>query len=183
VKALEDFAAGPEAALGDPIGKHDEVKRLARELGPRSAELRIEPTPQMAQLPISLRKSVKVARLLTLNGHLVPWKPEPRERHRFAVFAYHHRWDTVDGASIAVKVPWQHGFAVFDRDPARFWQLGRRAAVMSARLLTAYPKMCRMWRERLPELTSMAYWRRYLGLPAIEPAQASASESVRASSA
>ena len=130
-------------------------------------------------MPISLRKRTKMARLLTLNGHLVPWV-RPRALLRYAVHPYHHRWDTVDGPSIAVKLPWREGLSVYDRNPALFWQLGRRAALMTARLATGYPKMCETWRARLPELTSMAYWRRYLGLDA---AAATAPAEARASSA
>jgi galactofuranosylgalactofuranosylrhamnosyl-N-acetylglucosaminyl-diphospho-decaprenol beta-1,5/1,6-galactofuranosyltransferase len=164
MQALEDFAAGPDVALAQPREKHAELVALAKAYAPRRSDLRLVTTPEMHGLPISLGRPAKLLRLLTLNGHLVPRKPRPRDGFRYAVFPYHFRWDSVDGPSVAVKDPFQGGFSIYDRDPARFWSLGQRAARLAARLAVEYPQMRERWQTRLAELTSPAAWNRFLGL-------------------
>jgi hypothetical protein len=80
------------------------------------------------------------------------------------VFPYHFRWDSVDGPTVAVKDPWRGGFAIYDRDPDRFWRLGRQAGRLAARLALEYPAMRERWRACLSELTSPASWKRFLDL-------------------
>jgi hypothetical protein len=102
--------------------------------------------------------------LATLNGHLRP--AHPPAQYEVAVEPSEHRWDTVDARGIAVRHPFDTRTLAYERKPAVFWQVSLAAARASLKLLFGYPAMRQRWAQRMPELTTVGYWRRYLGLDA-----------------
>jgi galactofuranosylgalactofuranosylrhamnosyl-N-acetylglucosaminyl-diphospho-decaprenol beta-1,5/1,6-galactofuranosyltransferase len=164
LEGLRDFMAGPEVAFSDPVKKHEHILALTKENASRPDPRELDVADGLHDLPLNQSLLAKALRVVTLNGHWLAEPEQPRDHFRWALPAWFHRWDAIDGSSVAVKNPWVKGVALWDRRPAKFWALWREAARVLPQLLVRYGSLRRMWQEKLPQHTTVEAWRRYLKL-------------------
>ncbi len=80
-------------------------------------------------------------------------------------------WFRVQGAdSLAVDTHWDRDLPTYQRDRAAFRTLLRAGLAAVRQLHRQAPALRRAWRAEAPRLTSIPFWRAYLGVPAVDAA-------------
>lgn len=169
-KALEDFLAGP-AGLFESLrtalpevralrAEYSDARRLesARELPPPTfdlvrAEALLQPHRSKAGIAVRAAKSVL--------HNLRPPAPGATERPQLNVPAQNARWfllGNLDSATVSAADG--TGVAFYKRDPEQFRRLMARAVRNYRRLGREWDRLCREYREALPDLTSAEQWRK-----------------------
>ena len=168
VLGLEHFLLGPEWLL------HTDCETRFREImlasKPFEAEHRQDVEPanfNTHHWPKSLLD--RSWRRLIHNGHLpLQWRKPlhttgglPRKVIRISDWGWS---DVTYFDEIGVKHALVPGIYVYQKRPEVYYDLLRRAKAGVARLKREWPQRAAAFRERDDELTSPAFWRRYLGL-------------------
>ncbi|WP_231499812.1 glycosyltransferase [Saccharothrix sp. NRRL B-16314] len=169
-KALEDFLAGP-AGLFDSLrtalpmvralrSEYGDAQRLesAREFPPPTfdmvrAEALLQPSKGKATIAVRAAKSVL--------HNLRPPQPSAGDRPQLNVPALNARWfllGNLDSATVSTADG--TGVAFYKRDPEQFRTLMARAVRNYRRLGREWPRLRRLYRDALPDLTSAEQWRK-----------------------
>ncbi|WP_306744265.1 glycosyltransferase [Saccharothrix yanglingensis] len=169
-KALEDFLDGPAGLFDSLRTALPEVRRLrdgfsdarrlesAREFPPPTfdavrAEALLQPTSRKAAIAVRAAKSVL--------HNLRPPQPATGDRPQLNVPALDARWfllGNLDSATVSTADG--TGVAFYKRDPEQFRTLMARAVRNYRRLGREWPRLRRLYRDALPELTSAERWRK-----------------------
>jgi galactofuranosylgalactofuranosylrhamnosyl-N-acetylglucosaminyl-diphospho-decaprenol beta-1,5/1,6-galactofuranosyltransferase len=171
MKAVEDFMAGPDRLFDMLATALPEVQRIRKEytdaqFQPSAGDY---PPPtfdmaraeQMLRPPASRRKIALRAGKAVLHNLRTPAE-SATERPQINIPAHGARWfllGNLDSATVSNADG--SGVAFRRRDPKLFRELSARAAQNYRKLIAEWPKLVEQYRAALPELTSVAAWRKY----------------------
>jgi galactofuranosylgalactofuranosylrhamnosyl-N-acetylglucosaminyl-diphospho-decaprenol beta-1,5/1,6-galactofuranosyltransferase len=171
LEGLRDFRRGP-GALEEPQATQRRVLELTERHAPTPTD---EPFVDRALPPPSLvpRLLLKLYRFATLTGHWRLWATG-EALPRFAVEEWDYRWENAGDDQVALRDWYSRKVRLYPRDPRRFWALAGELVGSAMASAVGLRADSHRWSERLEELTSEEYWRRYLKLPqlrkiAVEP--------------
>ncbi|AHH93542.1 galactofuranosyl transferase GlfT2 [Kutzneria viridogrisea] len=169
-KAIEDFLAGPDrlfdsmrTAIGDVAQlrkKYTDAQTLpsAREFPPPTFDMvRAE---QMLRPPVN-PAVIAVRAFEALLHNLKEPEPAAMDRPQINVPANNARWfllGNLDSATVSNADG--SGVSFRRRDPREFRELGKRVINNYRRLAREWPRMKQVYRDALPELTSVESWRK-----------------------
>ncbi|MGH3979048.1 MAG: glycosyltransferase, partial [Pseudonocardiaceae bacterium] len=169
-KAIEDFLAGPDHLFGSlrealpavrelRAGYDDaQILRSAKQFpSPSFDPVRVERLLQPPVHPVVIAKRA----LSTIGHHLRAPDPDARNRPQINVPARNARWfllGSLDSATVSNADG--SGVAFRRRDPAQFRQLLARTVALYRRLVAEWAGISRVYRDAVPELTSVEAWRR-----------------------
>jgi galactofuranosylgalactofuranosylrhamnosyl-N-acetylglucosaminyl-diphospho-decaprenol beta-1,5/1,6-galactofuranosyltransferase len=167
-KAIEDFLAGPDLLFDSMRNALPEVQAIRKKYSDAqtlpSAREFPPPTFDMVRAERMLRPPVNPAVIMVkafeaLLHNLKGPEPEAVNRPQINVPATNARWfllGNLDSATVSnadgSAVSFRH------RDPKEFRELGKRVLANYRRLATEWPRMKRVYRDALPELTSVESW-------------------------
>jgi galactofuranosylgalactofuranosylrhamnosyl-N-acetylglucosaminyl-diphospho-decaprenol beta-1,5/1,6-galactofuranosyltransferase len=169
-KAVEDFLAGPSRLFDSLRTALPEI----RELRKRYTDAQVLPSAR--EFPAPTFDMVRAEQMLTpptnpvtiateagkaLVHNLRAPQPSTVDRPQINVPAANARWfllGNLDSATVSNADG--SGVAFRKRDPKEFRELGKRAARNYRRLAAEWPKMQKIYRDALPELTSVEAWRK-----------------------
>jgi galactofuranosylgalactofuranosylrhamnosyl-N-acetylglucosaminyl-diphospho-decaprenol beta-1,5/1,6-galactofuranosyltransferase len=168
--AINDFLAGPDT-LFDRLGTAlPEVRRRRAEFD----DGRI--VPSIKDLPLPSADAVWAEQFLDpptsklaigrtlLSGllhNLRPVRPENHDRPQLNIPAQDARWflmGRLDGATVTTADG--RGVAYRKRDPKLFRTMLRQAIANHAKLSREFPRLRQVYRDALPDLTSLEAWRK-----------------------
>ncbi|GAB2828873.1 glycosyltransferase [Lentzea nigeriaca] len=169
-KAVEDFLAGPSRLFDSLRTALPEI----RELRKRYTDAQVLPSAR--EFPAPTFDMVRAEQMLTpptnpvtiateagkaLVHNLRAPQPSTVDRPQINVPAANARWfllGNLDSATVSNADG--SGVAFRKRDPKEFRELGKRAARNYRRLASEWPRMQKIYRDALPELTSVEAWRK-----------------------
>ncbi|GGU21945.1 glycosyltransferase [Lentzea flava] len=169
-KAVEDFLAGPSRLFDSLRTALPEI----RELRKRYTDAQVLPSAR--EFPAPTFDMVRAEQMLTpptnpvtiateagkaLVHNLRAPQPSTVDRPQINVPAANARWfllGNLDSATVSNADG--SGVAFRKRDPKEFRELGKRAARNYRRLAAEWPRMQKIYRDALPELTSVEAWRK-----------------------
>ena len=169
-KAIEDFLAGPSKLFDSLRTALPEIRELrkdyadaqvlpsAREFPPPTFDMvRAEQMLTPPTNPVTIASEAAKA----LMHNLREPQAATTERPQINVPASNARWfllGNLDSATVSNADG--SGVAFRKRDPKEFRQLMRRAVRNYRRLSSEWPRMQKVYRDALPELTSVESWRK-----------------------
>ncbi|MET8761262.1 glycosyltransferase [Lentzea sp. NPDC004782] len=169
-KAIEDFLAGPSKLFDSLRTALPEIRELrksyadaqvlpsAREFPPPTFDMvRAEQMLTPPTNPVTIASEAAKA----LMHNLREPQAATTERPQINVPASNARWfllGNLDSATVSNADG--SGVAFRKRDPKEFRQLMKRAVRNYRRLSSEWPRMQKMYRDALPELTSVESWRK-----------------------
>ncbi|HEX2074527.1 MAG TPA: glycosyltransferase [Geodermatophilus sp.] len=173
-RAYEDFLAGPDrlfpllpTALPMALqhqGDHPDGRVL-----PSSSDL---PLPSMGAVkaerflePPTTAPAIARTLLAALLHNVRPPKPEAAERPDMNISAQDARWfllSRLDSATVATADG--RGVTFRRREPQTFWRMLRHSVGVHLRLYREFPRLRRLYREHLHELTSPESWAAAFGV-------------------
>ncbi|MGZ3141412.1 glycosyltransferase [Lentzea chajnantorensis] len=169
-KALEDFLAGPSKLFESLRTALPEIRELrknfqdaqtlpsAREFPPPTFDM--VRTEQMLSRPSNKVVMAREAGKAVLHNLRSP-QPSTTARPQVNVPSANARWYLLGNLdSATVSHPDGSGVAFRKRDPKEFRALMKRAVANYRRLSAEWPRMQKMYRDALPELTSVESWRK-----------------------
>jgi galactofuranosylgalactofuranosylrhamnosyl-N-acetylglucosaminyl-diphospho-decaprenol beta-1,5/1,6-galactofuranosyltransferase len=168
--AMHDFAAGPSALFDQLPVALSEVRKRRSEFadGRVLASAKDLPLPSMDRVrasrflkPPTNPITIGVTLISGLLHNILPVQPEHHERPQLNVAAQDARWflmARLDGATVGTADG--RGVAYRKRDPKVFWTLLSTAVGNHVRLAREFPRLRRMYRNSLPELTGPKNWTR-----------------------
>jgi galactofuranosylgalactofuranosylrhamnosyl-N-acetylglucosaminyl-diphospho-decaprenol beta-1,5/1,6-galactofuranosyltransferase len=168
--AMHDFAEGPMSLFDRlPVALGTVRKRRAEfDDGRVLASAKELPLPSMDRVrasrflkpptnPITIGASL----IHGLLHNIMPVQAQHHERPQLNVAAQDARWfllARLDGATVGTSDG--RGVAYRKRDPRVFWTLLSTAVANHVRLAREFPRLRRMYRKALPELTGPEHWTR-----------------------
>ncbi|MEV6607389.1 glycosyltransferase [Kutzneria sp. NPDC051319] len=167
-KAIEDFLAGPDRLFESMRTALPDVQALRKNYSDAktvpSAREFPPPTFDMVRAEHMLRPPVNPAVIMVkafeaLLHNLKDPDPGAAERPQINVPATNARWfllGNLDSATVSNADG--SGVAFRHRDPKEFRELGKRVLSNYRRLAAEWPRMKRIYRDALPELTSVESW-------------------------
>src|SRR5882757_3195954 len=168
--AMHDFAEGPRALFDQLPVALGEVRKRRAEFpdGQVLASAKDLPLPSMDRVrasrflkPPTNPITIGATLISGLIHNVVPVQPEHHKRPQLNVAAQDARWflmARLDGATVGTADG--RGVAYRKRDPRVFWKLLGTAVGNHLRLAREFPRLRRMYRDGLPELTGPKNWTR-----------------------
>ena len=169
-KAIEDFLAGPSKLFESLRTALPEIRELrkkyadaqvlpsAREFPPPTFDMvRAEQMLAPPTNPVTIASGAAKALMHNLRAP----QPATAERPQINVPASNARWfllGNLDSATVSNADG--SGVAFRKRDPKEFRALMKRAVRNYRRLSSEWPRMKKVYRDALPELTSVESWRK-----------------------
>jgi galactofuranosylgalactofuranosylrhamnosyl-N-acetylglucosaminyl-diphospho-decaprenol beta-1,5/1,6-galactofuranosyltransferase len=173
-RALEDILTGPahmHASLGSKLG---DIRAARAGFPDARADEDVEAFPEVRRRRPSRkgrdytvpegRRAMAAAALTGALKHLLPVDDFARRHPQATVPHVDQRWwllAQLDSALVSSADG--TGVSWYQRDPARFRSLSRRASVLHARVLRAWPRLSAEYRAALPELVAPETWRETFG--------------------
>jgi galactofuranosylgalactofuranosylrhamnosyl-N-acetylglucosaminyl-diphospho-decaprenol beta-1,5/1,6-galactofuranosyltransferase len=169
-KAIEDFLAGPSKLFDSLRTALPEIRELRKDYSDAQV------LPSAREFPAPTFDMVRAEQMLTpptnpvtiaseaakaLMHNLREPQAATTERPQINVPASNARWfllGNLDSATVSNADG--SGVAFRKRDPKEFRQLMRRAVRNYRRLSAEWPRMQKVYRDALPELTSVESWRK-----------------------
>ena len=167
VRAMEDFLLGPAVLDRDPGPLHAGLGAI-RAAYPDAWTPReqVMPAAPVGGSPWAVPGFVLALAWAVARNWLRP--PRPGGPARLDVVNL--VWFRVQGAdALAVDTHWDRELPTYRRDRAAFRMLLRAGLLALRRLHQEAPDLQRAWRAEAPRLTSVAFWRGYLGMPTPAP--------------
>ncbi len=181
LRAVADFLAGP-AILDEAPGERHAALAAVRARFPGETVAReivlpdqpVRPAPR-GRVPwgAALARSLLDSALRPTVPGATPCRVDPAD----------FGWSRLRRAdAVALATWWDRSLPVYRRSRESFRALVREAAPLLLRLHREGPAIAARWREAFPRHTSVAFWRRYLGLgsPGPTPVRDAAPEGARA---
>jgi len=170
LKGIADFIKGPDYISSiDPEEKHKEVLRVEEKAvkNPEAPFIYSKYMESVSQTESSIHRFF---RMITLNGHILPSMflyPEEKltDKGYKVVPSYHSRALNAFRAKTVLyyNLETQEGFVVqFSR--LKFFKILTKAMLLAITLYFKFPKLKKLYRETLPELTNRSFWKKYLGI-------------------
>jgi galactofuranosylgalactofuranosylrhamnosyl-N-acetylglucosaminyl-diphospho-decaprenol beta-1,5/1,6-galactofuranosyltransferase len=168
--AMHDFAEGPSALFDQLPVALDEVRKRRAEFpdGQVLASAKDLPLPSMDRVrasrflkPPTNPITIGATLISGLVHNILPVQPEHHDRPQLNVAAQDARWflmARLDGATVGTADG--RGVAYRKRDPKVFWKLLGTAVGNHVRLAREFPRLRRVYRDGLPELTGPEHWTR-----------------------
>lgn len=168
LKAASDFLKGPHYLKGiNPEEKNMEVLRLG-EKPVKKLEMPFVYEKYMESINETEMAVHRLIRLITLNGHLLPLvffqndKKITDKGYRIAPLQGYKPLNIFRARKVLYyNLINQEGFVVgFSR--GEFLKIFVRTIVISLEIFFKFPKLRKLYRETLPELTNRTFWENYL---------------------
>jgi galactofuranosylgalactofuranosylrhamnosyl-N-acetylglucosaminyl-diphospho-decaprenol beta-1,5/1,6-galactofuranosyltransferase len=168
--AMHDFAEGPKALFDQLPVALGEVRKRRAEFpdGQVLASAKDLPLPSMDRVrasrflkPPTNPITIGATLISGLVHNILPVQPEHHDRPQLNVAAQDARWflmARLDGATVGTADG--RGVAFRKRDPKVFWKLLGTAVGNHVRLAREFPRLRRVYRDGLPELTGPERWTR-----------------------
>jgi galactofuranosylgalactofuranosylrhamnosyl-N-acetylglucosaminyl-diphospho-decaprenol beta-1,5/1,6-galactofuranosyltransferase len=168
--AMHDFAEGPSALFDQLPVALGEVRKRRAEFpdGQVLASAKDLPLPSMDRVrasrflkPPTNPITIGATLISGLVHNILPVQPEHHDRPQLNVAAQDARWflmARLDGATVGTADG--RGVAYRKRDPKVFWKLLGTAVGNHVRLAREFPRLRRVYRDGLPELTGPEHWTR-----------------------
>lgn len=170
LKAVSDFLRGPTYIKSiDPEQNNVEVSRLG-EKTIKNSKLQFIQTKYQESIEESETALHRWFRLLSLNGHLLPsflfYSDRTLKNKGYRIAPIHH-YRPVNAFRAKTVLYYQsttrEGFTVqFSR--VEFFRIFWNAIALSWKLLIKFPQLKQQYREMLPEMTTLEFWKTYLEL-------------------
>ena len=178
LQGVEDYLAGPAVMREAPLARHRGLDVLKRQY-PLAFSRRehVAHEQRVRPIPLSRLRCLGLLAWLLIRNAILPSCAAPA-RH-MGVDKLH--WLTVRQAGhIALDTWWDERLPTLCRTRDQHRSLLRQAAILLLRLYREVPRVAEEWRQAAPDLTSVPFWQKYLGVPA--PAEV-ANETVKAMAA
>jgi galactofuranosylgalactofuranosylrhamnosyl-N-acetylglucosaminyl-diphospho-decaprenol beta-1,5/1,6-galactofuranosyltransferase len=163
VRAAEDFLRGPAILDADPQALHASLATL-RALHPEGTvgrDVVLWDAPVAATPHTRLRTGAALGAVLLRNWRK-PSSATARPRRLPLRDLVWFRMAQSD--ALAIETHWERELPLFRRDRARFRLLLRAGLRVVRALYAAAPRLRAAWAQEAPRMTSVSYWRTYLGL-------------------
>jgi galactofuranosylgalactofuranosylrhamnosyl-N-acetylglucosaminyl-diphospho-decaprenol beta-1,5/1,6-galactofuranosyltransferase len=172
--AMHDFASGPDGLMGQLASALGTVrgKRSEFDDGRVLASAKELPLPSMDRVraarflkPPTNPITIGATLVSGLVHNLMPVKEQHHSRPQLNIAAQDARWfllSKIDGATVATSDG--RGVAYRKRDPRVFWKLLTVAVGNHVRLAREFPRLRRVYRSALPELTGTREWEQVFGI-------------------
>ena len=164
---IDDFLAGPAVMREPPLPRHARLAALKRDYPPESMTRETVSFEQPLRPPPKgrLRCLGLLAWLLLRNAILPSCKAPPgilpvEKLHWIALRAASH---------FATETWWDDRLPTYRRTREHHRPLLRHAISLIIRLFRETPRAAAQWRTAAPQLTSVAFWHDYLGVPEPKP--------------
>ena len=162
LQGVEDFLAGPQVMRERPLARHASLtaikQRYPLTFSPRETvahEQRLRP------IPLGRVRCLALLLWLLLRNAVQPTCGGP-PRHMLVEKLH---WLTVRTAGhIAIETWWDPDLPTFRRTREHHRPLLRQAVRVLFRLYRELPQAAERWRAAAPELTSVPFWKTYLGV-------------------
>lgn len=168
LKAIADFIKGPGYISSiDPENKHKEVLKVEEKpvKNPKSPFIYSKYIESVNQTETSLHRFF---RMITLNGHILPStffhsQEKITDKGYRVVPSYEGRALNAFRAKTILyyNLATQEGFAV-KISRINFFKIITKAIFLAIVLYWKFPKLKKLYRQTLPELTNLSFWEKYL---------------------
>ena len=172
LRGVEDYLAGPAVMRDTPLDRHVRLNDLKQQYPlAYSRREHVAHEQRVRPIPLGRGRCLSLLAWLLARNAVVPSCAAPA-RH-LNVDKLH--WLTIRKAGhIAMETWWDENLPTFRRTREHHRSLLRQAVGLLLRLYREQPLVAEEWRQAAPELTSVPFWRDYLGMPkraqASEPA-------------
>ena len=161
LRGIADFLDGPEVLHRDPRPLHAAVTALRARYGPRQIDRNQVLVPQVVASMPRRRASFVAWFVFVLLRHSSRRVPDTAPR---LIGAGDFSWIGLRHADhIVLDNWWEPLMSVYRRDRRLFREIVRRGVPLLLRLMRRGTVSAALWRAAAPELTSVEFWRRYLG--------------------
>ena len=160
MQGLCDFLAGPAVLRENPQPLHARIMALRRTYGPKQVNRHeVLDHASVASMPRRRGMFMVWFAFVLLRNALVP----TRKTRPVIIGAGQFSWPGLRYADhIVLDNWWEPDMSVYRRDRGLFWTLSRQTMPMMLQLLRHGATVAASWRDAAPELTSTAFWTRYL---------------------
>ncbi len=166
LRGISDFMVGPTLLHAAPSGLHAGLsqysERYPAKTSSRRRVLYDQPLPVARRMPRSRPGFILLIARLLLHQFFVPTRDAPVRKMSLERFA----WPSMrDVEHVAVETLWDRELPTFHRSREDFRSLVAASLRVIWQLYRSGPKAAQAWRDGLPHLASVDFWRKYLDLP------------------
>ncbi len=161
LRGLEDALKGPEFLMQlDPAGYHQMLMQ-AQEDKPHAIEAS-QIILSKYDRPVRNDRIKRLAMMLTLNGILLPACLRHKEMVMEPLWSFRTTATFRQESVLYVDIDRMSGFVVH-RNVKRFWSLFFKMLWMDWKIFTKFSSCREKYRESFPIMTSIAFWKKYVG--------------------